>query len=287
MDLENLIPFGQVIGTDEFADVGDVAKGRACGCICPSCQTPLVARQGAVKAWHFAHASRGAYAQTSRDCGYSFEVSARLMALQLLRQGIALQLPACHGTIDDFDLNVAAAQLTALHDVKVETGFSGIVVDAVATVNGAPFVVYLTHSARALPAVLKTPDEPRASIVSIDVGCLRKVFADAHGSDKRYTEILRQFLELDQPSKIWVFHPDLPRKRALALEQQTAQQFAREARGEPYGSQRSVYSAPPTSTPSKGPRSFCISCHAEWPTPTTGHNRCPRCNSDRFISALL
>jgi len=35
--------------------VGEVPRGAACDCICPVCASPLVAKQGGVKEWHFAH----------------------------------------------------------------------------------------------------------------------------------------------------------------------------------------------------------------------------------------
>lgn len=38
--------------------VGDVPRGAACGCICPACTSPLVARRGEEREWHFAHEAR-------------------------------------------------------------------------------------------------------------------------------------------------------------------------------------------------------------------------------------
>jgi len=35
--------------------IGDVARGAACGCFCPVCNSPLVAKQGNELDWHFAH----------------------------------------------------------------------------------------------------------------------------------------------------------------------------------------------------------------------------------------
>lgn len=36
--------------------IREVANGAGCGCRCPDCGKPLIARQGEVMAWHFAHA---------------------------------------------------------------------------------------------------------------------------------------------------------------------------------------------------------------------------------------
>lgn len=35
--------------------VGDVPRGAACGCFCPVCNSPVVAKQGDELEWHFAH----------------------------------------------------------------------------------------------------------------------------------------------------------------------------------------------------------------------------------------
>ena len=52
----NIVPFGQC--GDRLLAVEEVKMGLDCGCVCPSpyCGKPLVARQGDVKVWHFAHA---------------------------------------------------------------------------------------------------------------------------------------------------------------------------------------------------------------------------------------
>lgn len=48
-----LIPFGERNG--HIYGANEVRNGRACECVCPSCGAELVAKQGAEKAWHFAH----------------------------------------------------------------------------------------------------------------------------------------------------------------------------------------------------------------------------------------
>ena len=53
-----LIPFGLHLKSNQVVDVGSVQNGIKCDCICPSCKTPLIARHGSIKEWHFAHQSR-------------------------------------------------------------------------------------------------------------------------------------------------------------------------------------------------------------------------------------
>ena len=58
MDLK--LAYGMHNGRLRYID--DVERGLNCGCICPSCGRPLVARKGPVKVAHFAHHQGG-------DCG--------------------------------------------------------------------------------------------------------------------------------------------------------------------------------------------------------------------------
>jgi Competence protein CoiA-like family len=50
--------FAALAKDDSIKFVGDVARGAACDCRCPSCFSPLVAKQGDEKDWHFAHEGR-------------------------------------------------------------------------------------------------------------------------------------------------------------------------------------------------------------------------------------
>ena len=52
-----LIPFG-IDASGQWQTSYTVPRGRACGCICPGCGEPLIARQGTVLSWHFAHESK-------------------------------------------------------------------------------------------------------------------------------------------------------------------------------------------------------------------------------------
>lgn len=54
----NLIPFALSLNTNLLVDVDDVQSGKKCGCICPSCNIPFIARKGDVNEWHFAHDSQ-------------------------------------------------------------------------------------------------------------------------------------------------------------------------------------------------------------------------------------
>ena len=68
-----------------------VANGLACGCQCPSCGQPLLARNaGSRRRAHFAH-------HADRACSGAFESSVHRMAKQLICEQLRVKLPAWDG----------------------------------------------------------------------------------------------------------------------------------------------------------------------------------------------
>ena len=74
-------------GNIRFAS--EVPRGSACGCFCPVCVSPLVAKQGAQLQWHFAHQS----GQERPDCLVGAINLMHRIAVDLLRQGGVFTLP--------------------------------------------------------------------------------------------------------------------------------------------------------------------------------------------------
>jgi hypothetical protein len=65
----------------EIRFVGDVPKGAGCGCFCPTCKSPLVAKQGFENEWHFAHEA----SQERPECAIGAENLARSLGIEHLR----------------------------------------------------------------------------------------------------------------------------------------------------------------------------------------------------------
>ena len=59
--------------------IDDVPNGNACGCVCPACGKPLMARnRGEMRIHHFAH-------QTGAECEYAYETMLHLFAKEKVR----------------------------------------------------------------------------------------------------------------------------------------------------------------------------------------------------------
>lgn len=74
-------------GNIRFAS--EVPRGSACGCFCPVCVSPLVAKQGAQLQWHFAHQS----AQERPECLVGAINMMHRLGADLLRQRGVFTLP--------------------------------------------------------------------------------------------------------------------------------------------------------------------------------------------------
>jgi len=108
----NHIPFGLRESDEAIVDVYAVKRGRECGCICPSCGTPLIARQGEEKVWHFTHASRHVYDRTEQECDFAVYVSVRLMARQLIGSRLTLALPDYRSRVTQYVEDLHQTPLT-------------------------------------------------------------------------------------------------------------------------------------------------------------------------------
>lgn len=196
-------------------DVASVPRGRNCNCICPSCKTPLVARQGQVKEWHFAHQSRGVHAETRNECDYSFEMSVRLMLRQLSSKGLRFKTPEFKDSISALsdvsyqshviDFTVTVTSIIQLEDPIIGSFFSGVEVDVLGDVKGIPFVIYVTYEGREIPDTLRAPKTSRCGVVEVNLaGVASRFRQEKYG---RYIEALKTYIEQSTEGKHWVYHP--------------------------------------------------------------------------------
>ncbi len=89
--------FAAVDAQGETRFVGDVPSGQACGCFCPSCSSPLEAKKGSVRIWHFAHVAM----QERPECRAGALNLLRRLALQKLASSPSIRIPAQSVTISD------------------------------------------------------------------------------------------------------------------------------------------------------------------------------------------
>ena len=309
MEIDNiLIPFGLRKLDEKFCDIADVPRGKKCGCICPSCKAPLIARQGKVNHWHFAHASRQVFQETRSNCEFSFFVAVRMMARQTIGEQIEITLPAYRGEVSEYVANygqrlneqfiVAKQQKITITNMEVERSFLGIPVDVYGLVGDFNFIIYFTHRGRDIPQALRNPPDTKCGIIGVSLDRLYSLyFVDGEKSMKSYLKALNDFLVNDISSKQWIFHPKFKRLEELAKLKLAEKVKALKLRSN-FGRKESTYSPkkqidfgmPSIELPATKPKRLaifeCVICTEQWQDLYPGGSVCPKCKSQlyrRFI----
>lgn len=225
--LDSRIPFGLNIDSNQLVDVGSVERGSACRCVCPSCRTPLIARQGIQNAWHFAHRSQDTHNETVKECDFSFAFSVRLMIRQLATHGLQLKVPKLEGSFSaycehtyqaqNFDYQVTEERVLTLDDIQVGVVFAGETVDVLGFIENVPFVVHVTYRERKLPAGLCSPAIRKCGVIEINVDDLPQLFELERKG--QYQEVLRKYIEEQTEGKKWAYHPREQRLMSIAMQE--------------------------------------------------------------------
>ena len=125
----------------EVVHVSQVPSGLACGCVCPACEAPLVARKGEVLRHHFAH--RGLDAA----CRYALETNLHAMAKEVLARERRLVLFDQVVELGGFQKVAFEGREMTFDAVRLERRIGHIVPDVVLTVGERELLVevFVTH----------------------------------------------------------------------------------------------------------------------------------------------
>ena len=129
-----LLPYG-VASDGRLVRAAAVPAGLACGCACPACGTPLVARRGAVLAANFAHAA------SDRACAGTLETVLHRLAKQLIADRAPLTLPGVAAEHAGRRRLVRPPAAVRAETAALEPGLDGLRPDVVAVVAGRPLLV--------------------------------------------------------------------------------------------------------------------------------------------------
>jgi hypothetical protein len=223
----NLIPFGYHTDTDRLLDISEVQSGKDNGCVCPSCDTPLIARQGSKNDWHFAHASRKVYEETTQECEYSFYVSVRMMVRQLVGKQLVMSLPEYKSTLVSplscgnkkitIPFTVTPYSETTITDIEVEKVFDDVVFDFIGNVGSFKFMVFLSHEGRGLPDDFKDEAYSGFGILDISLKEVSTLLFKQTGEKSAYKVILLNFIKNNLTAKTWVNHPRYEKAKSEAV----------------------------------------------------------------------
>lgn len=163
--------------------IEDAIKGLACGCFCPGCKQPLVAKKGEKNAYHFAHKSQ------SFTCEHGYQSALHLLAKELF-QKIEYLMFIKNGKIVRYKID----------SVEVENRIDDIIPDLLITCDGKKFIVeiFVTH---AVDKIKKQKiKDMKISAIEIDLSRFHKEMINSENLNN----------ELTNPENIsWYYDADL------------------------------------------------------------------------------
>ncbi len=156
-----LLPFGEA-PDGRLLRASAVPAGLACGCSCPGCGAPLVARRGRRRTAHFAHA-------TGRTCASAHETVLHRLAKQLIADGAPLALPEVAAEHGGRRRLVRPATTIRPDAVALERGLDGLRPDILAAVAGRPLLVEVAVTHPCGPEKAALIRQRRLAAVEIDL----------------------------------------------------------------------------------------------------------------------
>ena len=134
------LPFGLKEG--KLLHISQVEKGLNCGCLCPHCHHPLIARKGNVTSHHFAH-------YKGKECENALETSLHIAAKEILNRHRKIILPKTELKLEihnRFKRNwiLSNQKLIHLDRVELESYQKDYVPDVLAYINDKPLIIEIT-----------------------------------------------------------------------------------------------------------------------------------------------
>ena len=223
MDL--LIPFGLDATTKETVEPEDAKRGRACGCVCPGCEMPLMCRHPSdpdspsSKRIHFAHDTRHPDAQKSvhEHCPFNGLIAVRMMAYTVASSlvGETIQLPSLHKLVD-FDcchqtrsVNITETSELTIEESRPKVALDGMEFDLALTFKGRQVLIRLAHDGRQplviTPQLKSILQASKTGVLEMDVESFDRGSFIAN-KRQRFSEAVKAFLLADG-DRYWQHHP--------------------------------------------------------------------------------
>ncbi|RCX31684.1 competence protein CoiA family protein [Thioalbus denitrificans] len=217
MERQSLLQLFAIDKSGQVRFVDEVPRGHACECFCPSCGEPVLARQGEVRQWHFAHVS-------GTECERAAETALHLAAKHLLLEATGMNVPEDRvnqtmtlpdGRAGTGEAIQQAGWIDFLH-VDLEATLGPVRPDVVATIGETMLLVEI--------AVTHFVDEKKRTLLSkLGLPAIEVNLAAIQG-DKWDREFLRQVVVEGTDHKTWI-HP-LDRNRLNSEAQKKALEAA-------------------------------------------------------------
>lgn len=201
-------PYAKRIKDGELVFIDDLTeseRGLKCGCICPCCGEPMIAKMGDYNEHHFAHASQS-------DCLGGYETALHSLAKKVMEDGASMMLPAFKPVyssnggffIDEEGIlfkDYKSEPQVIVPDsdsVKTECSIGSIRPDVVFNYKGKALIVefYVTHA---------VDEEKRNKIIDSGISAIEVDLTPL--LEKIHTKKdVRDFIEKDTIHRKWIYN---------------------------------------------------------------------------------
>jgi hypothetical protein len=154
-----------------LVSIDEVASGYACGCDCPSCARPVVARKGEVRKHSFAHH----FESDRSNCQFQAESTLHRFAKELLEQHRWIRTPDIAVTDELGPLVIANAKRVDFDDVVCERREGELVPDVAAKLGTRRLHIEFKVTHGCPPAKLDKLRRMDVSVLEVDLSEYRDV----------------------------------------------------------------------------------------------------------------
>lgn len=201
--------------------ISEVEKGLKCNCVCPCCNTTLIARKGEIKEAHFAH-------YKAADCGLGLETALHLLAKDILEKEKKMVLPSyCFSDpyIYGKSHEIFKEVTVEFDSVMVEKRLESIKPDLILVKNGKELIVEIAVTHFIDKIKLNKIQDLGIATIEVDLSSLNRI--------PNVSE-LEAILLKSNSNKQWIYNSKANRliepikKEALRLEQEAERERQKE-----------------------------------------------------------
>ncbi|GEN45403.1 competence protein CoiA family protein [Alkalibacillus haloalkaliphilus] len=155
------LPFG--LRNDRLVYIDDVKRGLACGCVCPSCKQPLIAKKGPKTVHHFSH--------SNENCNNAFETALHIAAKDILNQNRKIIIPKVRWRIEGTNNYWTLTEEKELNfdEVILESYQDGVIPDVFVVINGKKLMIEITVTHETSQLKIEKVRRKGVSILEIDL----------------------------------------------------------------------------------------------------------------------
>jgi hypothetical protein len=277
----NLIPFALSLDKNTLVDVSDVQSGKKCGCICPSCNIPLVAKKGNINEWHFAHDSQYIDKDQELTCDFSWSVAVKMMIKQLLLEGSVLYLPEYYIDFQSIGYQKHKRKIKVTDPSTVPYNapeLKSYDCDIAVEVKGKKLGIILLDK-YSPPTSEDIFDAALFGVIAISIN---QVDFDDNGKVvNHFRNHLRALIESEARAKHWLYHKREKSAYLHAMEQDKLLHagISCEPIQEPHLFQKRTQGL-------EAIQWYCVSCQLEYLGTSVGINPCPKCKSHFYRKTI-